>query len=943
MDLQTFLKAVVPVGRVIVARKVDRTDEHGKAFATFSHTVCKTHEEAANTALAQAAGGQDVYFALASYKQGFHEVTKNGKTKKVVRVRDNVDALQALWFDIDFKGGYADPHAVLIALRAFCQQVQMPLPAILVGSGNGVHAYWPFATSVSPDRWQRLADALKEAAKAVGLTADLVCTADACRVLRPPGTWNFKDPANPKSVKILYSSAKTFAIDDLEGPLTPYFKAARLAVTGVNSDLTGGLTSTPAKPSSFAEIQKHCGVARWLVETHGETCSEPEWVATLQLLKHCEDGEIWVHPVSDGHPEYDPAAVDRKWDQRKANTAGPTLCGTFETYRPDICGKCPHNGFIKTPLAVGHEGTESIEGLPPTWRVAADRSGIERLHVVDDAGTKEWIRVMQYIPSNLRVSKSVNDGTHDFVIDFELRSSGHWTVALPASHLGNRRKLEETLSSFGVLMHGKELNAFGDLMSSWIKTLQNSKRVSEVTEQLGWIYVGEQIGGFACSPTVYYADGRTRNDVRPSREFTTLAKLYEPKGSLDEWKKVANFLANQNSPALTAVLAAAFAAPLLRFVGLHGGIMSLVSSASGVGKSSALKCSQAVWGNPSRAVNSVDDTPKSVAKKLGFLNNLPAYWDELRGKRTVEDFTQLAFQVTQGKERSRLDSSANLREIQTWETLLVVASNESIFEAMAAKTTGSDAGMVRTFEMLMEHPPATEKSPADLTILFEGVSDNYGHAGRVYAHHLAQHHAEIRQRVQTTFAAISKTMGPQERFWYGIAAVLLVGASEAARCNLVQINTKTLAAFLLRNIDRLRGRTVETGDIYSSNDEVLAAFMRERGDSLLIVDKFPSRTTTANHYLPEIVAPPRQNKVSIWVSRDEKKMRFSVADFYGFCNDKGIPSYGAVARIRKIAGSKDVRCQLAIGTRYEQPRTRCIEIPIADSLASPEESSDSQT
>jgi len=212
MELVDFLSTVVPPGRIIVARMIDRQRQDGKKYKGFSHIVCKTHAEAADTAKLLAQGGHDVYFALASYKQGFHQ---NDKGKKVVRVRENVQELKALWFDIDFKGEYHDAHAALIAIRDFCEATTLPRPAVLVGSGNGVHAYWPFDTYITLERWQRLADAVKEAAKALGLKADLVCTADACRVLRPPGTTNFKDPANPKPVKLLFSTGDEYSPDDL--------------------------------------------------------------------------------------------------------------------------------------------------------------------------------------------------------------------------------------------------------------------------------------------------------------------------------------------------------------------------------------------------------------------------------------------------------------------------------------------------------------------------------------------------------------------------------------------------------------------------------------------------------------------------------------------------------------------------------------------------------
>ncbi len=970
MDLQEFFDSVVPAGgKVILARPAPKTKPDGSTFMSWNHTVCASHEEAVAKATAMAEGDQNLYFALASYKQGFHQ---NAKGKKVVRVHENVQELAALWLDIDFKQGYADQKEAAVAVVEFCKASKMPPPSILVHSGNGLHVYWPFDTYLTVERWQRLSDALKEACKTLGLTADHSITADAARVLRVPGSKNWKDPANPKPVRILYSSGVRYSPDDLETFLLPFaagktakVKAPKVGPT-VNDDLGGGVGErTPAKPSSFAEIVKHCAASAWVLETKGEACSEPEWMAYLQLLKHCEDGADFAHRVSCGHPGYSESGTEDKWQARLANSAGPTLCKTFEMYRPEKCAKCPHNGFIKTPVQVGYEGMQDLMGLPTGWRVAPDEKGIERLMLTDPVNNvKEWIRMFRHIPSNFRPVKSIATGQFDMLLDIRLKDTESWTVTLPMTMLGNHRKMVETLAGYGVVLNAKEVGPFGELMARWLEKIQNARRVADVTDQLGWIYTGDKLTGFATSPTVYHSDGRIRNDVRPSREFTALAKLYEPRGDLEEWKRVAKFVTDQNHPALTAVLAAAFAAPLLKFVGIEGGTLSLVSTASGVGKSSVLKLSQAVWGSPVHAMNSVDDTQKSVAKKIGFLNNLPAYWDELRGRQTVDGFANLAFQLTQGREKSRLGADANLRESITWETMLTVASNESIFEAMARRTTGSDAGMVRVFELEMTEAPKASMSSAEITLLFETLKSNYGHAGRVYAQYLATHVDEIRTAVQSMYLHIGKDMQSQDRFWVGITALLLVGAAIAKNLGLCNIQLETLRKFLITNTEKLRGRTTTMSEEHTMV-EIFADYLRDRGDRMLIIDKFhntfpitgglggktvsnPRSVTLAGRppkdYLPEIKESPRSEKAAIVYALDDKLIRFSTRDFMVWLAHKELPTYGAVDQLIKDLQAKKMRCALGIGTRYAGPRVNVMEVSASwADLSSPARTPDSST
>lgn len=935
MQLEDFFATIVPKGTVVIARKAERVDAKGKPYPSFSHKCFTTHADATGTVTLWACDKDDVYFALASYKQGFHPNPKD-PTKKVLRVRDNVDALKALWLDIDYKGGYPSAEDVMAALKAFCDATGMPMPAVIIGSGNGLHLYWPFTEPVPLERWQRLADAFKEATKAHDLQADPVCTADACRVLRPPTTTNWKDSSNPKPVEILYSRDELFEYTVLENILTPYLAVSRklpsTSMTAVSDEFTGGLSGGGLKPSRFDVAVQHCAVLKHACNTHGREATEPEWTSTLQALKYFEDGALWVHAISDHHPGYNTADTDRKWQARLTNTAGPTLCSTFESFSPKLCGVCPHRGYVKTPVQLGvstPEGSIAVDELPNGWRVSPEGTGIDRLMIDPTNNAKEWVRALRYEVGHLRATRSILTSKYELQFDVGYQKSKGWSISLPGGTLGNTRRLCETMADYGMVFKGTEAKNFVDLMSTWLAKLQAARRVADVTEQLGWMMDGEVVAGFSCGQSTFYADGRVRDDVRAAREFAAISKYYEPKGGIEAWKKVASFITEQNNPAFTAILAAAFGAPLLRFTGMSGGILSIVSTASGVGKSSALKCSQAVWGSPIHGINAVDDTPKSVARKIGFLNNLPAFWDELRGKKTVEDFLTLAFQITQGKERTRLDSSAQLREMQTWETMLIVASNESVFDAMARGANGSDAGVVRTFEITVE-PFKIKRNRAEISLLFEHLNANYGHAGKVYAQHIATHSKEVEQRIQELFTqlATAKNMDAQERFWFAIVASLLAGAEIATSLKLVDIDQRTLASFLFDNIDRLRGRSTDVVTA-TSPGEIIAAFMQAYQDRALTVDRFPIGKQSGTNYIPDVsFGTPKSDKIAYHVSRDQRLVRFSSNEFTNWLLYRGLPPYTVIKRLKEEVKVRSLRCRLGIGTKWELPAQRCFEVSL---------------
>ena len=90
--------------------------------------------------------------------------------------RNDIEEVWVLWAECD---GAAAAHAA----RAY-----RPEPPVVIASGSGpnVHAYWPLQ---APHRPQEAELANRRLALAVG--ADPVCF-DAPRILRPPGTWNYK-------------------------------------------------------------------------------------------------------------------------------------------------------------------------------------------------------------------------------------------------------------------------------------------------------------------------------------------------------------------------------------------------------------------------------------------------------------------------------------------------------------------------------------------------------------------------------------------------------------------------------------------------------------------------------------------------------------------------------------------------------------------------------
>jgi len=106
--------------------------------------------------------------------------------------------IPAVWVDLDPKGISKEE------LRGWLDGLAFT-PSMLVDTGNGYHAYWLldkplYAAAAGPlvhgfQNWIQ-----GQAHWHIDSTFDLA------RVMRIPGTWNYKDPQNPKRVELVYAN-----------------------------------------------------------------------------------------------------------------------------------------------------------------------------------------------------------------------------------------------------------------------------------------------------------------------------------------------------------------------------------------------------------------------------------------------------------------------------------------------------------------------------------------------------------------------------------------------------------------------------------------------------------------------------------------------------------------------------------------------------------------
>jgi len=933
MKLSEFYEAIVPKdeGKRILAFLTDKG---------MQHVVCNSHEELQKATIRVAQSGHNVFYAMSSYQQGWYTNEKTGK--KQLRTQANVHQVKALWFDIDYKDGLSNPTEVVAAIREFCNATRMPIPSILVHSGNGCHVYWPFEVPIARSRWQPLAEALKALAVSHGLPTDVKCTTDAARVLRPIGTRNVKDKRNPKPVvPDALTTGELFNPAELEvtllgggvsgesglhlgGPVPDYLRGL-----GQSDDLLHGVGRTVQ--SFIPNIAKKCGVLAHILTVNGEDCSEPEWTASLQLAKHCADGELYYHDLSKGHRDYTPEDTNEKWQQRLENEAGPTLCDTFAAYRPEICGACPHRGKIKTPLMLGEEEVVTAEGKEfPLygWRPIEGNMGMEKKDF--DKETKEyiWVKVLNRSWELSGASRDMVTGNYMITVVSRYSDSTPVSIDLPNKLLGDTYGLKKELAEKGCAIEQKEVNHWINLMNTWLRQVQKQRKVGKSVSRYGWIEERSEgkvhTTGFTAGDTSYMKDGTVHNDLRIAAEHKEVARHFIPDGDFEVWKEAADFLADQNNPAFTSVLASAFAAPLFGYTGMSGAMITIVSRESGLGKSSALQTAQAVWGHPKVGMNSISDTENSIIAKTAFLKNLPIYWDEIRGDEALDNFHRIAFQITQGKSKARMNAHAEMREVLDWKTIVVGASNESIFDHMAQRGGRSNAATARTLEL--EVDPFDDPTRATRNAMFGRLDSNHGHAGQLFAAYIATRQPTIADYVRKFYERIYTEWGftEGERFWCATIASLLAAASLAKKAGIVNFDIKTMSQYLRDRVSVLRVRT-GLAMTNTSAREVVIAYIQQFQDGLLLLDAFPQPGQHAKN--PTVKAPPKNRMMIV---RAGDTYRFRGKDFAAWLQKSQNMNVSALwPQMQETLDAKESKAYLGIkDTAYHLPRSNIIEVTL---------------
>lgn len=853
----------------------------------------ETREGVTQAAERFVAQGRNVFFGVAKY------ATRDNRTK------DNVLALKSFWLDIDCgpnkaelnpktgrPAGYASQADGLTALRAFVQAVGLPVPT-LVNSGRGIHVYWPLTEAVSRAEWEPVAHRLREACNAHGLYVD-GSVFEVARILRIPGTLNFKeDPPLPVTVLKVGKATPLEQFKELlgveEAPLPSRPKRELTAL---------GKAMQVNVESSFASIMRKCGKGEGctqLMNCYMEraTLAEPRWFDALSIAKFCSDKDTAIHKLSEGHPDYDPGAVERKIIGIK----GPHSCAEFEKNNPGGCVGCPHYGKLTSPISLGKTIARSAPEPVEVVEEPEDEDYEEPVvHVVpaypDPFFRGKYGGVYFLSPSeedaepelvyehDLYVVKRMRDPIQGDVacLKVHMPMDGVKEFVLTNVQLADKSELRKHLAAQGVVCPEKRFQLLVTYLMTAVRDLQQRRKAELMRLQFGW---ADKDSKFIIGDREITREGTFHSPV--SLSTADIAQYLQPAGTMEKWKEIFGLYGREGLEPHAFAALTAFGAPLLKFLGQSGAIINVIHPKSGTGKTTILHMCNSVYGHPKKLCATWADTINAKLMKLGLFNNLPFCVDEMTNM-DAKDFSNLIYSMSQGRGKDRLKQSANeLRSnLTTWATTSLCSGNSAFTEKMMAAKNSPDGELMRLMEYKIEYSDAI---PTELAkeMFDHQLLENYGHAGDIYIRWLV---CNLEEAVKTCRDVQRKLdselrLTQRERFWSAVVASNIAGGLVAKSLGLIDWDMKRIYAWATGMVLSLRN---EVTPPVSDVSAIIGDFINRHMQNVVVVnDEADSRSGLTKMQAAPILEP--KGPLLIRYEPDTKRMYINAKAFKKDCVD----------------------------------------------------------
>lgn len=800
MDLKGFLSLVTPDQgfRFIVAIQKGKD---GRRI----HEAYKTMKHAEETVEAMETWNDfNTYFSCASFEKAEYKDERTGRTKK--RTKANAIYARAIWRDFDVgcnedgdpkPNAYASREECIEAVEKMCTTIGLPLP-LMVSSGNGIHAYWPFNRNVPKEEWLRIASLAVKAFGNNGVLSDASRDCDIASILRPPGAMHKgKYPNSPhKKVRIMYEGDGVLDPDEFVSLLIPPAGTEMSADEFLNavpefmkvSAITEALANTREFPPSYADkIADKCAIIGEFREKGGTDYFL--WFLQLGLVKFTVEGEEKAHEWSAKYDGYDRAETQFKLDEWDGKA---TTCKAFSA-ASDKCKSCKFFGKIGSPMALGIEETrpqETIEveveaeqgeepevekyPLPPGYHV---HNGILcKLAVIDD------------IPTYLEITHSVFwfesryraiTGEMVFKVNSRVRKEGskweYHTFELPAGLVGKggselHGKLGER-EIFPSQKKGAKMR-LDEMTVAMANQLREKAKEVKAYRNFGWDAEGE---GFIIGDTRITKDGDHKVVIAGDSAPTILPAFKSNKGSAGEWAEIVEQMyARPDHAAYQTVVLFGIGSPLLKFYQMPTGCLVNLVGDKGLGKTTTCAVAISAYGNPSMLMTELRSTTElALYDRLATHHSIPCSIDELTNVEPLK-MSNMAYTIMNAKPRERLANTGKRNVMMTeWGLVTFGASNGSIRDVLGGFKADASAELSRLIEL--DWPKIETIERREMDALLTKLRGHWGAMGKEFVSWVVRNQRKAEKLLYGMREHIEDELkiDKENRFWSAHIAVPL--------------------------------------------------------------------------------------------------------------------------------------------------------------------------
>lgn len=316
------------------------------------------------------------------------------------------------------------------------------------------------------------------------------------------------------------------------------------------------------------------------------------------------------------------------------------------------------------------------------------------------------------------IKEVLETGNEYLELEIVTRDNKRKEVTISRELFGNKRNLSEKLVAQGadVYEHTSQ-DVIKHLVNQEIKTKKET-----IHNSLGWCKNDED--------KLYF---KHFEGVAINSKYDGNYDI-EPAGDIEDYLQLINneVIGNTN---LELAFTIGFTSAVIGLIGKSIEADSLaihIYGESTTGKTTAAQLATSVWGNPSRTGNGLlrdwNSTQNALIAELRNNTGVTVAFDEA-SMANLYDFTNTIYKLASGRDKSRLNRDAQMKETATWYTTIISTGEH----ALTTKSNNNIGLLMRVIEI---GDLVWTNSGAHADRIKHGVTKNYGLVGPVFAEQL---------------------------------------------------------------------------------------------------------------------------------------------------------------------------------------------------------------